>query len=266
VNTVEIKIRKEFLDQNTPEKEIDTLAYVLYLGQNASGQQMWHRFDNTTASQAALGNSWWMYEYMVFVDIDNPISMRETASVRLSSTNSGLRFKTEVATEKINYLKSTFKNVQVGILISPKDILGSNKLTHNFGTVGTDYVDVVADVDNPFEVVGGVAVYAGSIVNIREGNLERDFVAVGYLKLTDNNGAVTYYYSENMAERNVSEVASAAFFDIKTTEQSGYRRLITADNDIMKGSYSPYTTAQREILASLIPSNDKKDPTAPDIF
>ncbi len=264
VNTYEFKIRKGYLDQNTPEKEIQSLAYVLYLGTNTSGNQMWHRFVNAQASSAVFGESTrWNYQYMLF--IENPISTRESASVRISNTNSGLRFKSEVNVQSLSYFKANYAKVEIGTLIAPTDLLGGKKLTHSIGTNGVDYIDVVAKLTAPLEPAkDGITVYAGSIVNINEKNLDREFTAVGYIKLTDSNGRVIYYYSETEGKRDVSSVATAAYYDIKATAQQGYSYYVYSD--VAKGFYSPYSKAQREILASLIKQNDNSDPGASDIF
>jgi hypothetical protein len=270
VNTVELKIRKAYLDDNTPEKDVTSLAYVLYLGTNASGDQMWHRFDNSSAAGATLGINYWMYEYMLFeaidIDTDNIISTRKTASVRISDSNSGLRFKSDVNYAELQKCLSVYKSVQIGTLIAPSDLLGGKALTHAIGTNGVDYIDVVADVDKPFEKGYEYYVYAGSIVNINKGNLGRDFTAVGYIKLTDDNGNVSYIYSESTATRNVDEVAEAAFFDVKSEAANGYSYKITSTNDVLRGFYSPYTDSQRAKLVSLMINRDQNDPSTPDIF
>jgi hypothetical protein len=263
-NTVEVKIRKAFLDENSPEKEVQSLAYILYFGTNADGQEMWHRFNNSDAANAAFGQSWWMYQYMIFV---NPISTLSSASVRISSTNSGLRFKSEVNTEYLSYLRANNTSVEIGTLIAPTNTLNGKSLTYAFGTVGIDYIDVKANVDKPFENDrDGITVYAGSIVNIDEKNYGRDFSAVGYIKVTDAKGNVTYYYSDTMATRNVSAVAEAAYFDISEDKQAEYQNLVTSNVDKAMGYYSPYTAGQRRILEVFMPSNITKDPYLPDMF
>jgi hypothetical protein len=264
VNTFEFKIRKAYLAENTPEKEIQTFGYFLHLNYNANGESM-HRLETNAGLKAELGTSMAMYQYMVFVD--TPITTRSTASVRLSSTSSGLRFVSEVDTAQLNEFKLKYKDVQIGTLIAPTDLLNGKELRHEIGTAGKDYIDVVAKVDKAYKNDNnGVTLYAGSIVNIHEKNLERDFSAVGYIKLTDAAGNVTYYYSNVTSTRNVSDVAEDAYFDLKTTSQAEYTNLVTADGDIAKGLYSPYTPGQRSILRGLIPDKAYKDPCGSDIF
>jgi hypothetical protein len=83
-------------------------------------------------------------------------------------------------------------------------------------------------------------------------------------QLTDANGKVIYYYSDTEGKRNVSDIATAAFYDLKPTAQQGYSYYVYSD--IAKGLYSPYSKSQRAILASLIKENDNGDPGASDIF
>ena len=283
VNTFEIKISKEyFAEQMYPD--IDNIAYFLYLGFDSSkntvtgtgteAEQFWYRWDGTSAAIKALkadgytGSSFSHFQYMKFVE-ESPISTRSTASVRLSSTSSGLRFKSEVDTETLQYYLANYSDVQIGTLIAPTDMLNGQKLTHDIGKDGEAYIDVKATVNKPFEEKkNGITVYAGSIVNINEKNLDRDFSAVGYIKYIDEEGNQKCYYSDVTATRNVSDVAEAAYFDIKATEQTGYLNLVTVDGDPVKGFYSPYTKGQRSILKALIVEkyNDKNDPFASDIF
>ena len=263
VNTFEFKIRKAYLAENTPEKELQCLGYVLYLDLNDSGAQMWHGINGDSLKV----NGYKLYEYMIFVD--EPISTRSTASVRISSTNSGLRFKSDVITAQLEYFKKNYKSVEIGTLIAPTDTLKNGVLNHDIGVENVDYIDVKATVDKPLEDDhDGITVYAGSIVDMNPKNLDRDFSAVGYIKVTDNNDKVTYYYSNTVATRNVSDVAEAAFFDVKATSQAEYVHEVTVEDDIAKGFYSPYTKGQRAIIKAFIVEkhNEDNDPTTPDIF
>lgn len=176
------------------------------------------------------------------------LETQNAASVRLSETHPGLRFKTLVKTATIEALVEACgaDKVQVGTLIAPTDLLGANKLTHAFGVKGVDYIDVEAVVDAPFATVGDTSVYAGSIVNIKETNLGRDFTAVGYVKVND-----TYYYSEAICERNVCEIAIAAYDDVKAVADAEYKYEIVDNTDPHYGKFSPYKPEHRDILEKL---------------
>jgi hypothetical protein len=198
--------------------------------------------------------------------IDDSIVTKETASVRLSSTNNGLRFKTSISQSVIDSYITEYgkENVSIGTLIAPTDLLDDETLCHYIGKAGIDYIDVVAKLDSPFSANDGVNTYAGSIVNIKENNLERDFTAVGYIKIVDGNKTI-YIYSETCAERNVNEVAIAAYFDVKDERDSVYKYEIVNDSYYSNiGKFSPYTTEQRVILKELF--INISDPSVKDEF
>jgi len=175
------------------------------------------------------------------------IETQDMASVRLSESYPGLRFKTKIHKAYLEQLIEAYgaENVSVGTLITPTDILGDKDFTHELGVSGVDYIDVVAKVDTPFGSDSDYNDYAGSIVKIKKANLDRDFSAVGYIKIVEGNN-VRYEYSESIAVRNVSEIADAALEDTNDEYVTGY------ENKVSEGVYSPYTAAQREILESLV--------------
>ncbi len=268
VNTYEFKISKDYFAMNNSEYEdLDAFAYMLYLGTDANSKAIWHYFKNSDVNKNVAGcsNLDFVYNYVLFEDV---LKTYEKASVRMSSTNSGLRFKTQVKESVVQSFVAKYgaENVSIGTLIAPADMLSNNVLTHDIGTEGVAYIDVKADISTPFSSEDGLNVYAGSIVNINSGNLERDFVAVGYLKVIDENGNVIYYYSDTYAKRNVNDVATAAYEDVKIASEKGYAYLVTAADDVMKGFYSPYSASQRKILKQLIVEYDNRDPGAADIF
>ena len=175
------------------------------------------------------------------------IETHQTASARVSASNPGLRFKTKIHKAYLEQLIEAYgaENVSVGTLITPADILGNKDFTHELGENGVAYIDVAASIGAPFGTDGDFNVYAGSIVNIKEGNLGRNFSAVGYIKIVDGD-SVYYEYSESIATRNVSEIATDALEDTSAEYGEGY------ENKVSDGVYSPYTAAQREILEGLV--------------
>ena len=146
------------------------------------------------------------------------VSTQNTASTRISATNSGLRFKTQVSKETLNELVTKYgkSNVMVGTLIAPADKLGATELTHAFGTAGVNYIDVVANIDSPFASGNDTLTYAGTISNIKRANLGRDFVGRGYVAYrTSTNSAWVYTYSSSASTRSIDYVATAAMNDAK---------------------------------------------------
>ncbi len=182
------------------------------------------------------------------------ISTQRSASARISGEHSGLRFKTHIAHTLIDELIAEYgkENISVGTLIAPTDTLKGKALTHGIGSVNVDYIDVLATIDKPFASFDAYNVYAGSIVDINKSNLGRSFTAVGYIKI-HKGAAQSFIYSESSAARTVSFVASSAFDDVSDIHvENRYDHLITDQNDIHNGKYSPYTAYERERIASLI--------------
>ena len=142
--------------------------------------------------------------------------IQKKASVRISEVKPGLRFTTTFSEAEVNALINTYgaDNVSVGTLIAPQDTLGGKSLTHAFGTSGTNYIDVKATLDKPYLSEGGKLTYAGTISNIKQKNLTRDFTAVGYIAYRANaNSAWTYVYSESSAIKNAYRVAVLSLAD-----------------------------------------------------
>lgn len=187
--------------------------------------------------------------------INDSVKTQETASIRISSTNSGLRFKTHIAQSVLDmYIKEYgASNISVGTLIAPSDLLNNDTLHHYIGTEGIDYIDVIAFIDKPFSTSDNINTYAGSIVNITSNNLNREFTAIGYIKLMDNNSNITYIYSDSSTAKTVSNIAKLAYDDVSNEYIEGkYESLITAQEDTHYSKYSPYTKTQRDIIFNLI--------------
>ena len=130
--------------------------------------------------------------------------------------------------------------MEIGTLIAPADFITNGEFTHAALGAG-NYVEVAAVQDAPFSNVGGVTTFAGSLVNIKESNLDRDFAGRGFIKIGNE-----YFYSDTYAVKSVSYVASAALLDTVTEEQAGYRY------EVSEGVWSPYTADQRDILQNLV--------------
>ena len=164
--------------------------------------------------------------YIVIDEAD--IITHEKASVRISSTQNGLRFKTSVNNAFIAELEAVEGNVvEVGTLIAPTDTLGGAKLTHEFAG---KKLDVKSTLDAPFAEGEVYNVYAGSITSLNDYNLEREFTAVGYVKVT-NGENIEYYYSNVAASRSAAYVAAQALLDAES-----------------------YTATEIELIKELIPA------------
>lgn len=246
----EWKISKMLLMQELGVASLDDLNVAFYLCayENSSGNYI----TAPVSTLNCVGNtgSEMVGMPMHLINTTKP-ETQSIASARISAS-SGLRFKTSVDKSYIKMLQGVEGNtVEVGTLIAPTDMLSGRALTHAIGTDGVNYIDVKANVNKPFASNNGVNTYAGSITNIKNENLGREFTAVGYIKVT-NGANVTYYYSDTSAARTISDVATAAIADVSSTyaPAGDYINKITSGTNT--GKYSPYTEAQRTLLATLV--------------
>ena len=127
------------------------------------------------------------------------IATADKASIRLNEVN-GMRFFTTVDTEKLAALGTV---TEMGTLIGPKNKIG-DYLTMDDATA-KNAVAVEYGVDN--DLWEGNE-FVGSIVNVKDTNLNREFVARGYVKVGD-----TYYYSSTTSTRTLAGVADSCIAD-----------------------------------------------------
>ena len=166
----------------------------------------------TTMSYATSGafNRVFTTAVLGYADATVTVTTRETASIRLSASNPGLRFKTDVVKSELDALIDIYgaENVKVGTLITLDELRNGAAITAD---ATFKVVDVVASVDNPFQA-GATNVYAGSITSIKPANLTKDFAAVGYVAYRASaDSEWVYIYSEVTAVRNVTYVAQACY-------------------------------------------------------
>ena len=160
------------------------------------------------------------------VDLAVTANMKSGAAIRLTNGN-GLRFITAFDADKIARLQELGATVELGTLIAPKDLLGENDLT--FGLDSSKYVDVKYEAKNADSSYiwhdndngDNAGQIAGSIVGIKEsgtkfsaenGNIARDFVGRGYVKVTlDGTTVITYAsYASGDIANNTRSLASVA--------------------------------------------------------
>ncbi len=183
------------------------------------------------------------------------IHMATGASIRLAgnSEKSGIRFRTEISEETVNALKADkdsgiYTDVSFGTLIVPTDMLMGGNFTHEWlNANGLAHLDIKssAGFDGWAFEENGVCGFYGSIVKIKETNLNRKFSGIGYVKLTKSDGTVRYVYAEYEAAnaRSASWIAQAAITDRMQSATLQYPNRV-AEND----NYSPYTDVQRNNL------------------
>ena len=227
-----VKMNREYITKSLFGGN-DDLGYAFYVRSGYShvvyGGSWMNDEGQALVGSAAGWNHWdWMPLYLVFDNNNDDVMTSEKASVRISAIHNGLRFKTNVRPDFIAALQAVEGNtVEVGTLIAPTDTLGGAKLTHEFAG---KKLDVPAKIDAPFAEGHLYNTYAGSITNINEKNLDREFTAVGYVKVT-NGETVKYYYSDAAASRSAAYVATLALEDAES-----------------------YTATQLELIQALIPA------------
>ncbi len=211
-----------------------------------------------TLTQASKGSTGTPYNENTVPNVvklvDAPLT-KDSASVRLSTEYSGLRFKSVYTNEYLawmaEYAKAQGATMEIGTLIAPADyVTAAGDFTHaalleKYGTDATSgkakgYVEVIAKIGTPYANANGVTTIAGSLVNIKEGNLARDFAGRGYIKIGNE-----YFYTDNYTVRNVSDIATLALGDTSATQTDVYKY------ELADGKFSPYAPGQITILEGL---------------
>lgn len=220
--TFEVKISKAFIAaqnavKGTTADDINVIPYMVWFHNAATLDHVITAADVEAIAAAGgeIATGTQSYRFMVLEGDPDTIEERieittnETASVRLSAANPGLRFKSLVNSNDLALLAAKFgaENVKIGTLITLDELRGGAAITAD---AEFTVVDVAASVDNPF-AAGATNVYAGSITNIKPANLAKDFAAVGYIAYrTSADAEWTYIYSDVTAVRNVTFVAQSA--------------------------------------------------------
>lgn len=178
------------------------------------------------------------------------LSMTEGAAVRLGSMSaSGLKFQTNVDKGVVDAVIAAkgAQNVSFGTLIVPKDYLTDGVLP-TFASLQAAGKKVLDIPSTGFLTSTDTAhTYCGSIVDILRSNYKRDFVGLGYMKVVEADGSVSYTYAQYLASnaRSVYAVASAALGDVNAVQEGKYQYAV-------EGGYSPYNQAARDVLKSFV--------------
>ena len=151
------------------------------------------------------------------------VMMNYGASIRLNNKN-GIRFYTSVDQERIAELQASGATVELGTIIAPADLI-SGEFTHEDENIDVKYVAENSDGSfKYYQGINGWSGVVGSIVNVKDTNISRSFVARGYVKVTDGDNSYTYYadyYDGNMTNntRSLQYVASALKNDTANYER-----------------------------------------------
>ncbi len=148
------------------------------------------------------------------------ISTVDASSIRANSP-SGLRFATQILDpERFDELFAqvgvNVRNVEFGHLIVPQDYLNDTVLTIAALTAaGKNYLTVPATYGAYYSLDSDPSTthFVGSIVDLYDSNIARNFSAVGYIKVTLFNGKEVLYYSDTVHTASVQSVAQATLSD-----------------------------------------------------
>lgn len=175
------------------------------------------------------------------------------ASVRMT-TPTGIRFTGTVARSYYDRLVKDYgeDNVKMGILITPTEYLNNvDEFTKDaldaWNGATTKYLEIDADAI----LADGNTKYRinCAMVNIKTNNVQREFSARLYVKVT-NDGETEYLYSgfsKTSNSRSIELVASLALSDVQDTQDGEYKNSVTVYGQT---KYSPYDTEERKVLES----------------
>ena len=185
-----------------------------------------------TLTQASKGSTGTPYNENAIPNVikfvDAPIT-KDSGSIRISTENAGLRFKSVYTNGYLAYMaayaEAKGETMEIGTLIAPKEYVdAAGAFTHaalaaKYAT--NPYLEVKADLADPYSNANGVTTIAGSIVKIKTANLTKDFAGIGYIKIGNE-----YFYTDTYTVRNVSAVATAALADASANYTSGQRLVL----------------------------------------
>lgn len=166
--------------------------------------------------------------------------MASGAAIRISdnSEENGIRYQITMPDSEYKALEanSAYSSVSYGILIAPNDYAKKNALdkanvfgasavydwaeknengewVYNDNSSKTRIMNFETDTLSPWSKDETVRTYFGSIVDLEETNIPRDFVGVGYIKYTTADGTDYVFADANDNVRSMSQVARLAYAD-----------------------------------------------------
>lgn len=144
------------------------------------------------------------------------IKMLSGASMRLREDNGGIRYYTNVDETAISNLRKLGLTVNLGTLITPKDLLGNRDLTFDNVSIFTpekqnnsfDALNVEYNSNEYFEK----NTFVGSISKVKSYNIDREFVGRGYIKVLINNREKVFYadFADNDIRNNTRAIRQIA--------------------------------------------------------
>ncbi len=156
------------------------------------------------------------------------LTTADKSSIRCGtdSTSSGLRFLTTVNTAAIESLLegigsnvTEIESITYGTLIAPTDLLGGEELVLGFGGgENVSYINVITTTGRFYNEGESVNQFTGSIVNIYESNMTREFTGRGYCKIELASGDELVIYSASSKSISVAAQAEATLAAYENNE------------------------------------------------
>ena len=226
VETFELKIAKSYIANanGITNADVKVLPYYSYFhASTAVGSIITEKqaeaitaAGGTAPAVTSLGYTFMVldgeYEDLHKIEDRFTVTTYDKASIRLSPTNSGLRFKSEVSTADLQTLMSKYAYVKVGTLIAPENYgLDLSTVIDNDSLVeGKNYINVEADINTPIGHDKNITVFAGSITNFKGNNAGRNFEALGYIAYSADGVNWTYVYAGKAHITSAAWVAQEA--------------------------------------------------------
>lgn len=169
-------------------------------------------------------------------------------TMRLTPGSTGIRFLTEYDLAQYNAITAIpGVTIKHGTLIVPEfymEALGGKLTFDSLQETGKLHLDVPSA--GWYQTTATTGLIAGSIANIYANHYTLPYVAQGYATVTFSNGTSATFYAKNASATatTVYGLATDASNDRSPTQSDVYCY------EMPDGSFSPYTTAQHEILNS----------------
>ena len=151
------------------------------------------------------------------------------ASIRTALGSMGIRFQSTIGADAIAYAQAIAgdaSKVSYGTLIIPADYLAETNGAFTIEALeaaGLGYAAVEA-VQGITENADGSVTFRAALINIKEANATRNFVARAYICV---DGAYVYA-TDASAERSIDYVAKAALADVEATATGNYQTAVTS--------------------------------------
>ncbi len=189
--------------------------------------------------------------------------MKKGASVRINSEdgNLGIRFAGDMSADDYEALVDYgYDELIFGIIIAPSSYNDANPLNEEnlFGTNAKyDWAEwknggwvyngnktrVINIEATSMEKVDGRYTHTGSITNIKETNLVREFIGVGYIKAVKGNDVAYKMADGSQTVRNVTQIAKAYQDQLSIKMKDG-----ALDSDTLEMYIENYATLQKTYI------------------